>query len=153
MRFDISYIGKVQSQQRPKHRIVTTKDGRIFSQTYDPKNSRDFKATMHLLAQTELIAEGKYQIEGPCVMTIHVFVPIPKSFSKKKRQQALDGIIRPTNKPDVDNLAKGVMDSLTGVLYTDDRLVVQISVYKFYREREGVDVTIQSLDAYGRIEE
>lgn len=153
MRFDISYIGKVQAQQRSGRRIVHTKDGREFIGSYDPKNSRDFKATLHLLAQTELIAEGKHQIEGPCAMTIHFFVPIPKSFSKNKRQQALDGIIRPTNKPDVDNLAKSVMDAFTGVLYTDDRLVVQITVFKFYREREGVDVTIQSLDAYGRIEE
>ena len=153
MRFDISYIGKVQAQQRSGRRIVHTKDGREFIGSYDPKKSRDFKATLHLLAQTELIAEGKRTIECSCVMTIHYFVPIPKAFSNKKRQQALEGRIRPTNKPDVDNLAKSVMDAFTGVLYADDRLVVQLTVFKFYREREGVDVTIQSLDENGRFEE
>ena len=33
-------------------------------------------------------------------------------------------------RPDIDNLAKFVLDALNGLLYTDDRQVVKLLVYK-----------------------
>ena len=65
---------------------------------------------------------------------------IPSSFSKKKKEQALDGEIRPTKKPDVDNVLKAVMDALNGVWYLDDKQVVVGSVCKEYAPQDGVRV-------------
>ena len=56
---------------------------------------------------------GKYGlIEGPIKLRIIIYKLIPKSFSKKKTEQALSGKLYPTVKPDIDNVAKLVMDAL-----------------------------------------
>jgi Holliday junction resolvase len=52
-------------------------------------------------------------------------------------------------RPDVDNLAKFVLDSLNGVLYNDDRQVVSLHVMKVYDHEEpysgSTDVIIRSM--------
>lgn len=52
-------------------------------------------------------------------------------------------------RPDVDNLAKFVLDSLNGILYNDDRQVVSLHVMKMYDHEEpysgATDVIIRSM--------
>lgn len=43
--------------------------------------------------------------------------------------------------PDLDKLARAVLDSLTGVLYGDDSQVVQLHLFKSYGERAGLELT------------
>ena len=141
--FMVTYIGKVQPQQRPRHRVVTAKNGRVFAQTYEARESRDFKATLHYLAQKELEESGQFMIEGACSIHVSVRVPIPKSLSAVKKKNIAEGHVRPERKPDVDNILKAVMDALTGVLYSDDKLVVYASVEKAYGPQEGVTVYVR----------
>ena len=140
--FYINYVGKVQPQQRPRHRVVTAKNGRVFTQTYEAKDSRDFKASLHLLAQSELENSGQFMIEKACVISVTFRTAIPQSFSKKKAEQALAGDIKPEKKPDVDNILKAVMDALNGVLYADDKLIVNASVMKRYARHEGLSIYV-----------
>jgi len=53
-----------------------------------------------------------------------------------------DGIIRPTKKPDIDNICKIICDSLNKIAYHDDSQIVDCQVRKFYSERPRVVVTI-----------
>lgn len=77
---------------------------------------------------------------------IKVFMPIPKSDSKKKRELKLSGKIRPTMKPDNDNIAKSVLDALNGVAYLDDKQIVELAVDKKYGEEPYVYVKLIELE-------
>ncbi len=77
---------------------------------------------------------------------IDVYMPIPKSFSKKKYEQALKGEIRPVVKPDCDNIAKNINDALNGIVYPDDKQITCLTVNKFYSESEYVRVKISEFN-------
>jgi len=51
-----------------------------------------------------------------------------------------NGAIRPTNKPDLDNIAKIILDSLNGIAYKDDSQVVSLTVIKHYSDNPCVVV-------------
>lgn len=76
---------------------------------------------------------------------IDVCMPVPKSFSKKKRLQALTDQIRPTVKPDCDNIAKNINDALNGIAYPDDKQIVSLCVNKHYSLDEYVKVLISAV--------
>ncbi len=71
---------------------------------------------------------------------------IPKSTSKKKHKLMLFKAVRPTKKPDCDNLCKIYLDALNAVAYKDDVQVVDLQVRKFYSENPRVVVTIQKAE-------
>ena len=50
-------------------------------------------------------------------------MPIPKSTPKKLMRSMVNGVIAHTKKPDIDNLCKFVMDSLSGLLWQDDNQI------------------------------
>ena len=77
---------------------------------------------------------------------IDVYMPIPKSFSKNKCEQALKGEIRPTVKPDCDNIAKNINDALNGIVYPDDKQITCLTVNKFYAASEYVRVKISEFN-------
>ena len=84
--------------------------------------------------------------DKPLKAEIDVFMPVPKSYSKKKAAQALKNTIRPTVKPDCDNIAKNINDALNGIVYPDDKQIVSLTVNKLYSNNECVRVKINSLD-------
>ena len=62
---------------------------------------------------------------------------VPKSYSKKKRIEALEGKIRPT-KADIDNYIKSVLDGLNGKAFKDDRYIYAILAEKEYSEEASI---------------
>jgi uncharacterized protein yqaN len=86
----------------------------------------------------------------PCVTTalrveIVIYKSIPKSFSKAKRKQAEEGKIFPVVKPDIDNYVKSVLDGLNGVLFMDDKQIVDFRAIKKYSGNPRVEVTAWSV--------
>lgn len=69
---------------------------------------------------------------------------VPKSYSKKKRIEALEGKIRPT-KADIDNYIKSVLDGLNGRAFKDDRYIYAILAEKEYSEEASIEVSIESI--------
>ena len=76
---------------------------------------------------------------------IEVYKKMPKSFSKIKKQRAIAGEIRPLTRGDVDNYSKGILDALNGVVYPDDKQIVELTVKKFYSETDFVKVRIKEV--------
>lgn len=70
----------------------------------------------------------------PVAVHILAIYGIPKSYSQKKRERAMNGELMPTKKPDADNIAKVVCDALNGVAYADDTQVIELRVRKAYGE-------------------
>ena len=78
--------------------------------------------------------------------SITAYFPIPKAFSKKKRQLAIDGKVLPDKKPDVDNISKSILDALNGIAYHDDSQVTSLWVWKQYAKNEPyVEVELQEV--------
>lgn len=67
----------------------------------------------------------------------------PQSTSKAKRASMLSGEIRPTKKPDVDNVVKAIGDALNGVAFVDDVQIASLHVERIYAPSEGLDVVIR----------
>lgn len=74
------------------------------------------------------------------------YYSIPESSSKKKKGLMRLGDIRPTKKPDCDNVAKIILDALNKVAYADDSQVVELTVSKWYSENPRVEVEIDVVD-------
>jgi Holliday junction resolvase RusA-like endonuclease len=81
-------------------------------------------------------------IEGQLKAEIKCYFDIPNSYSKKKKENALNGIIRPTKKPDLDNIMKIILDALNGLAYKDDKDIVECRIEKWYGEVARVEVEI-----------
>lgn len=89
--------------------------------TYTPSKTTNYE---YKVAQ---LYEGP-KIEGPVMLDIGFFFPIPKSWSKKKKENPPTF----TKKPDIDNLLKAIMDGLNGVAWDDDSQVNRVSMFKGY---------------------
>lgn len=135
-----SIPGQPFGKQRP--RVVHNGN---FSKAYTPKETANYENLVKLMYQQE--AKGWIFPDGSMLdVRIIAYYDIPKSTSKKKRRLMLDHKIRPTKKPDFDNIGKIICDSLNLVAYHDDSAVVDAQVRKFYSENPRVDVTIRRID-------
>lgn len=81
----------------------------------------------------------------PLAVSITAFYEVPKSYSKKKKQEMLDGQLYPTKKPDIDNIAKCVLDALNKLAYRDDTQVVRLHMEKRYAKIPRVEVEIREV--------
>ena len=77
---------------------------------------------------------------------ITCYYGIPKSMSKSNREKVYHGKLRPTKKPDLDNIAKIVLDSLNGLAYKDDSQVVSLKIEKYYADKPLVKVELYEVE-------
>jgi len=80
-------------------------------------------------------------LTGPIVINLKFCMPIPKSTSKKRRL-TLNWQVK---KPDIDKLARAILDALTGTIYKDDSQVAKLTAEKIYGDSPGVFIGIDSL--------
>lgn len=97
---------------------------------FTPKVTKDYES---LIKRNYIIQSGKF-LEGPLRAKIIAYHKIPKSYTKKRVQAIRDKIELPVKKPDADNIAKVVLDSLNGTAYKDDAQVMELTVLKKYTE-------------------
>ena len=132
MRFtvDIEPIGKA----RPRF----TKTGHAYT-LQKTKDAEELIAAAYRAAGGGCIPKGV-----PIGLEVTAYFPIPKSYSQKKRDDAMSRNILPTKKPDADNILKLAADALNGVAYEDDAQVVRMEVCKEYTALDGgyMEITI-----------
>lgn len=73
------------------------------------------------------------------------FVP-PKSLSKKKRQEMLEGKVKHVTRPDCTNILKFQEDCLKGIVIKDDSIVFRTEVEKHYSESFRAIIKIYPLE-------
>lgn len=132
-----TFYGKVRGKGRPR---ATIRAGYAHIYTDEETSKYEVSIKESYLAQCQ---EAYLDSDQPLMIAIAIYQEVPKSYSKKKKVQALERTIRPTKKPDVDNIAKSVMDALNKVAYADDTQIVDCSIRKWYGEREKIEVTIK----------
>ena len=97
------------------------------------------------IKQCFISSENKERLEGQIEAHIKAFFSIPKSTSKTKRSQMLSGEIRPTKKPDTDNIAKCVLDACNNLAYKDDSQIVKLVVEKYYGDDPRLEVDFNTI--------
>lgn len=112
-------------------------------QHFTPANVRQYSYMIYLRATEQL--RGAAPMDGPVRLWVVAYMPVPKSWPKYRRRQALEGTVHHTSKPDADNLIKVVKDSLNSVVYGDDSQVADQRCVKAYSERPRVEVTVTPL--------
>lgn len=134
-------LGKPMAKGRPRF----YSKGK-YVKTYTPEKTIEYENQVRLSflqAQTEAQAES-VPMDGYVMAIIQAYFPIPKSFSKKKHEDALHGKIRPDKKPDCDNIAKTILDALNTIAFYDDKQVTTLMTTKRYSDRPRVEVILYS---------
>jgi Holliday junction resolvase RusA-like endonuclease len=132
----ITINGEVVAKGRPR----MTRRGFV----YTPAATRKYEAHARLAAQVAMGDQAPLQV--PARVELSVELPVPTSWSNKRRQAALAGTIAPTSRPDVDNYIKTALDAINTIVVADDALVVEISARKRFSEQPKLTVTVISLD-------
>ena len=102
-------------------------------------------ASQRLIAWNTIQQVGQRSLAGPLAVSLVFGMAIPASWSQKRTQAALDGTTLPTGRPDVDNLAKQVLDALNGVLWLDDAQVVDLHERKIYSANPSTLIQVRTL--------
>lgn len=107
---------------------------------YTPRKTHDYEDQ---IAWEYKKAGGIYYGKSLFSVKLKVFHSIPTSFSKKKTKECEEWLIRPTKKPDVDNVLKAVFDALNKVCWYDDAYVIFAQEEKYYSTNPRVEVEIE----------
>ncbi len=142
MKVSFTILGEPQGKGRPRFTKVGS-----YVKTYTPDKTAAYENLVKL--EYERQCRGvRFGDKDFLEMRIYAFYGIPKSTSKKKRGQMLEGIIRPSKKPDMDNVIKVIADSLNNVAYRDDTQIVDSYIRKLYSESPRVEIEIEKIGGY-----
>lgn len=123
--------GKPFAKQRPR----STRQGRV----YTPAETVSFERAVGQIAAQHFAAP----ITGPVSVEIIATFAIPASWSQKKRLSALH---RPhTQRPDLDNCQKAILDGLNRIAFADDGQVAQIAARKVWGLTEQTVVHVEPM--------
>lgn len=128
--------GKPQGKARART-FYNSKLGR--TQSITPEKTVLYENLIISCFQAQNSKDGKsvgWFNKEPLDMRIEANYPIPKSTTKKIYAEILEGKIKPTKKPDADNIAKVVCDALNGIAYRDDTQITYLTISKHYTETE-----------------
>ena len=138
MSFMVNFM--VEGTPVPKGRPRFARRGKFVS-TYSPKTTVDYETKVAEAAQ---LAMGSSEpLETPVGAYIYITLPIPASYSKKRKQECLSGNERPTKKSDIDNYCKAVFDGMNGIVFLDDSQVVSLHSTKVYGTIGMVEVMVK----------
>jgi Holliday junction resolvase RusA-like endonuclease len=123
----------------PQARARHTRTGR----TYKAPNQKDNERTIEALLIEHRPPEP---MAGPLSVEIVAHLPIPKSKPKRWQAEAQAGEQWPVKKPDVDNLAKQLLDAMTRLrFWSDDVQVCALTVIKRYSIRPAWEVEVEEI--------
>lgn len=117
-------LGFVPTKRRPRF-------GK--GRTFDPPANRRERADIRKAWEEQV---GEWKADGPVGVEIDVYRKLPKSKPLRVESES------DTIKPDVDNIAKAIMDALNGVAFDDDSQVVRLRCSKHPRKRRESDRTL-----------
>lgn len=134
---EISFVvmGKPVAKARPRLNK--------FGYTYTPETTVNYENLVRYTFQSEFPNHKPF--EGYIEANITAIFDIPKSYSKKKTKELLETHNNYNHKPDCDNLAKIILDSLNGIAYKDDAQVTILHINKEYGEQAKVIVELKEV--------
>ncbi len=135
----ITIPGEPKGKGRPRFKKCGN-----FTKPYTPKETANYENYVKVCFWSKHPQGNAPLLAGEIEAEIKAYFSIPKNTSKKKRQLMLDGDINPTKKPDMDNIAKIILDSLNNIAYHDDSQIVRLVVEKKYSNNPRVELKLTS---------
>ena len=114
--------GAPTAKERPR---FTSINGKV--RAYTPKKSATYANLVKLEAQKHITKP----IDGPVGLYIHFYLPRPKRLIWKTKNMPA---IYTDKRPDIDNLAKSVIDGLNTIAFRDDGQIAMLHIQKRYCE-------------------
>lgn len=108
---------------------------------FTPPKTAAYESLVALAAKQAM--GDREPMRGPLRCLLHVMCAIPASWAKRKRSQAEMGALLPAGKPDLDNIAKAILDGCNGIAWGDDSQVTSLEVHKRYSIWPCVHVFVQ----------
>jgi Holliday junction resolvase RusA-like endonuclease len=135
--------GVPRAWERAGHRIVTAPGRKPFVRSYVPTQTDKEQERIRKLARVAM--GNKPPIDGPVELRFVAFMPVPKSWSNRKKLAALGDEIRPTPKPDLSNLVKLCEDAMNKIVFRDDSLITDSFLWKRYADRPRLQIEVRAL--------
>lgn len=127
-------------------RFASKKTGKHFVAMVDSGGER----TKNWRANCTFFARQAYTgplLDGPLFVQLQFYRTRPKGHFRANGSLKPNAPAFPTEKPDTDKLCRGTLDSITGIIWTDDKIIVRKPLSKDYAEKPGCMVTIYELPA------
>ena len=121
-------------------RAYQTRGPRRTIKMHTPEKTRAYEDAVALAGK--LAMQGREPLGGPVAMRLDIFMPIPASWSKVKRESAASGGVMPITKPDASNVLKAAEDALNGIVYIDDSQIIDVTVSKRYSHEPRIEITV-----------
>ncbi len=102
------------------------------------ESSKALKPWRQMVSATALEKLGVFRGSGLEAVRVDIDFFFSKPKSAKKR-------VFPTVKPDIDKLARAILDGLTGIAYKDDAQVIFLQTRKFYDAIPRVEIMVMQL--------
>ncbi len=116
--------------------------------TSDNPRTRPWRDTVATAARFAMGAHG--MLTGAVGLIIEIRVKRPAGHYGKRGTLLPSARRHPTTKPDIDKVARAILDALTDVAYRDDAQVVHLRVFQSYEDDLRIpprtEVTIVDLD-------
>jgi Holliday junction resolvase RusA-like endonuclease len=99
---------------------------------------RTYQNLTALAAAEKMAGSPPFARDVPLQLWITAVLPVPQSWSKKRRKMALEGHLWPTVRPDLSNYVDAILDGCNQVVWEDDSQIVGFQSAKFYGSGIGV---------------
>jgi Holliday junction resolvase RusA-like endonuclease len=124
----------------PKGRPKFSTRGK-FPVAYTPEKTKAYEFEVGMMALAAM--GGSKPLEGALEAFIYVTFAVPESYSKKRLEACLNGSEKHTKKPDLDNVAKCVIDGMDKIVFDNDSQITSIHATKVYGEVAKVEVMVR----------
>jgi Holliday junction resolvase RusA-like endonuclease len=112
-------------------------------------HSRAITPTKTVAWETRARMEAQIQFSRPPLtgaieVSLYAYFPIPASWPEWKKEQAIEGNVLHTLRPDVDNVIK-CLDAFNGVCWEDDARIAQLEAYKVYSSMPRFELSFREI--------
>lgn len=129
-----------QSQLRPRA-AYNSRSRHIV--VYDPRQTHEYKQRLRQLAQKQYTQPA---LSSALKVDVSFYRPVQKSISAIERARRINGEHRPVVKSDIDNYIKALFDALNGVVWQDDKQIVDLSAHKFYSDKPRIEIEVEPVN-------
>lgn len=134
----VTLPGEPEGRKQPQP-FVTHKNGRPIVILHPASETKKYQKALAWAAKAAM--GQRPLLTGALVVVVTAVMGVPKSWSRRDRDAAIAGVIRPTGKPDWDNFGKQ-LDAFKGVVWGDDAAIVDGRVVKVYGEEPLLRVEV-----------
>lgn len=144
----ITLPGAPRGKGRPRTRVIGE-----FATIFTDAKTRSYENALKAAGIAAM--DGRASIDEPVSVEVRAYMPVPDSWSRKKRAAALAHEIMPTGAPDADNILK-MLDGLNHhpprfkgdrekrpIIWRNDAAIVAMQFLKLYSDEPRLTIVVR----------